>query len=250
MIIPAVCTGLTFATLICTLYFVAFICGRIGPVAERVELVAIPSGAKDELGGFGQFAPLFGMFVGLCLLVGIGCLLMIIQNAYLRDPVSTSVIDFMALDLKHLKSWTDDTSVESLAGPDAIWAWLFHPTRIVLENPQTTLGTLLLALTCIVSLGSSWWFLGQAAKTARDRSLAHLPALARELRTTTPKLSKRLDDMKFWPVGWLRINQLIVLLICFALALISYRLLFGSLLLVVFLAGKAFFKAFSTPKEK
>jgi hypothetical protein len=249
LLIPAVSTGLTFATLICILYFVAFICGRIGPTADRVELFAIPSDKGDKMGGFGHFASLFSMFVGLCLLVGVGCLLMIIQNAYLRDPASRTVVEFMALDLAHLTSWMDNTKLSGLASTETLWSWFFQPTRIVLENPQTTLGTLLLALTCIVSLGASWWFLGQAAKAARDRSLKNLPALARELHTTTSWLRGRLETMKFWPVGWLRINQLLVLLLCFALALISYRLLIASFILIAWLVGKAFWSAFTSPKE-
>lgn len=244
VILPAVSTGLIFSTMICGLYYVGFLCGRIGPVRDRLSLVAVPADAGDKLGGFGRFSTFFSLFVGLAILVVVGCLLMIIQNAYLRDPASRNVIEFLALDIRTLHQTLGETTLLNLGEGKSLWAWLFQPTKVVLENPQTAIGTFLLALTSMVSLAASWLFLGQAARSARRRSLEHLPALAREHRTTTGKMRPRLEAMEFWPVGWLKINQLLVLLASFAMAILSYRLLAAPVALATAHLAKAFWDAF------
>jgi hypothetical protein len=240
--IAGLATALTFATCLSGLFFVAFMCGVTANRRRGWTLTAIPS-AADDRGGFGLFSSFFTAFLCLSLCVAGGCLLMVIQNAYLRDPSSGDVMAFMFGDGRKMV----DSVLSLPAGEIPGWlvAWLFEPAVKVYANPQTGVGILIYALTAVAAVGVSWGLLRSTARTARDGALANSAALAAELGVTNRVLRGRLKAMEFWPIGWLRLNQLVLLVVSLMLALASYRLLLVPVGLIALLGAGNLLKAFA-----
>ncbi len=75
-------------------------------------------------------------------------------------------------------------------------------------------------------MGSCWFLLRNAAMRARDFTLAHAAELARETRATKARIVEALNrPMAVWPVGWIRINELLAIMLVLFCSLLSYRLI-------------------------
>ncbi len=231
VLIPGLGTALAFSTAICALFFVTFICGFSGNSGEW-QLVATPLD-HDKRGGFGRFARLFTALIILSISVVLGCILMIMQNAYLRDPLKNSILDMVTGDATaafHSQHVEVGEAIHT-----GILEWLFRPTMILLQNPQTSFGVLITAFVVIAVLGVSWGLLRTTAKSAQERALEHASELASEYKLSKRTMADRLNHIDFWPVGWLKQNQLIFLMFCLVLGLVSYRMLLLPLALAGFL---------------
>jgi hypothetical protein len=221
IIIPGVGTALAFATAICALFFVAFICGFAGNTG-RWRLIAAPN-EGDHKGGFSHFAEFFTALLSLCILIVVGCILMIMQNTYLREPNYNSIVSMMFGDVGTIVNSPKAEVGEVIH--IGILDWLFKPTEIFLQNPQSGLGVLITALVALSILGMSWGLLRATARSAQKNSLEHVNSLAGEFHLSRRTAVERLREMDFWPVGWMKQNQLILLMICLSLCIVSYRML-------------------------
>lgn len=229
-------TAAAFATCIAALVFVFFICGETGRRRHSWRLVAMPCSADDNRGGFGHFAPFFSSLFGLCLAVVVGCLLMMIQNAYLRDPTTTDVANFLfgnGADL--VREFKAQSMLDFW---DWLLKWLLTPIRNSWDNPQTSAGVMLFALTSVITVGSSWHLLRAAARGAQDLAFQNLPPLARECGLTNAEMEGRLINLKVWPVSWMPQNRLLLTMGALMASVLSYRLMLLPLAYFAFLGGK------------
>jgi len=224
VLIAGLGTSIAFATCICALFYVTFVCGFAGNKRRGWVLVAVPSRDGDHRCGFGNFGRFFTALVGLSIGVVVGSLLMIIQNNYLRDGDSKNVFDFIFGDAATMVASIQGATLSQLL--EFSWLkWLFAPASVMLGNPDTGIGILLFTLTAVVVVGMSWGLLRSAAHAARENSLAHVRVLAQESGLSEKTVRRHLQEMDFWPIGWLKLNQLIILMIGSIAAIMSYRLL-------------------------
>lgn len=236
--------ALAFASCVVAAIYVAYLCGGLGRREARFTHVVVPSVDGDSRGGFEIFGSFFSALFGLSISVVIGCLMMIIQNAYLRDPDDGDVFTFMFGDLGTLVRGVRTANVESAF--DFAWVeWLFDPADRVFGNQQTGIGLLLLAMTVILSTGMSWWLLRQTAQDAQTRSWKEAPALATEFGLDEASFREQIRTMDFWPVGWMNQNQLLVLLLSLMASVFSYRLMLLPAAWVAVQGGQAIWKLFA-----
>ncbi|MEN5147397.1 hypothetical protein [Brevundimonas diminuta] len=241
VLVAGIATAVAFATCLSGLFFVAFMCGVTANRRRGWTLAAMPA-KEDDRGGFRIFSPFFTAFICLSFTVAVGCLLMVIQNAYLRDPTSPNVFAFMFQDGGRLAHIVETSSLTTILQDAA--DWLFEPAMKVAANPQTGVGILVYAFTALAAVAVSWGLLRSTARVAQAFSLEHSPALAAELGVTNRVARGRLRDMELWPIGWMRLNQLVILVLAMALALLSYRLILAPAGLVAFLGVNSVIKIF------
>jgi hypothetical protein len=241
--------AVAFASCVVAALFVAYLSGGLGPRSERFVHVAIPCDSTDDRGGFEIFGSFFSALFGLCIAVVIGCLTMIIQNAYLRDTQFGDVFNFMFSDLGKMVDSLQAATLKNALEFEWV-GWLFKPADRVFGNQQTGIGLLLLAITVILSTGMSWWLLRQTAREARRRSLANAATLAAECGMSESDFRAQLDRMDFWPVGWMKQNQLFILLLSLLASVFSYRLMLLPVAWVAVQGGKAIWDLFRARLQK
>lgn len=231
-----------FAVVISSLHFVSFVYGAPRWRKQPWRLAALPTqDPADRLLGFDCFAEFFNalLLAGLCVLVGL--IFMVLQNAYLRDATSHDIIDFVVRDTGFVNQM-----LAFEKKPAEIMAWLAEPAPFRANN-QAAFSVLLFPFVCVVAIGASWLLLRRAAMQARDFSLAHLEALARETGQTVEGARASLKRMKFWPVGWMQLNELLLLMLILMLCMVSYRLILAP---VVWLVGVVLGQFWQTVKRR
>lgn len=232
LVIAGLVTSAVFASLICAFWFVIFLVGGAVDSRRRFLLHAVPEDPDDKRGGFGVFADFFGTLFALAVTVVVGCVTMILQNSYLRDPSSASIARFVFGDGREILDHVERTGTAwSLLDPFLWTDWVLAPQTVAGGNFQAFVGVILFAMTALVSVVSALVLLRLAARRALRRSEQRSRDLARELGMSHDGLKKALTSVDFWPVGWMDANLLLGLVFLLALSLFSYRLLVIPLIL-------------------
>ena len=221
VVIPGLGSAIAFATFIGALHFLALTSGLITPREGPRWRLAVKPTPNDKLLGFSTFAPLFSNLVSAAVAIIFGLLIMMVQNNYLRSPGHGDIFSFVIGEGKEL-----DTIRQANVGEvvPKFLAWFMEPSVIVGRNPQVGIGLLVFAFVFAMSLAACWAILRASARTAGAWSLGHAAALAKETGQSRPKVEKEIREMKYWPIGWISLNQLLLLMVFLLAAVFSYRL--------------------------
>jgi hypothetical protein len=229
---PALGAGLVFAAMIDAALFIAFASGFT--MGEDWRLTAYPDDADDALCGFKVFEPFFSALLAAALVILPSLILVIVQNNYLRDATSADVFAFLGADwdatVKALLDLLNDHKLSPFLA-----ALTTSRSGPPLTNPDNAFSVFVFIFVVAASLGSSWILLRLYAEAAQDFADDHLPKLAKEIGASRAVLEKRLDAMKFWPLGWMSINDAGAAVFVMGLAILSYRLAFLPIVLAIFL---------------
>jgi hypothetical protein len=234
---------------------VCFACGLLQRTTGdglRWRLVAIPASDEDPRNGFGVFAEIFTWITAAAIAVALGLYLMALQNAYLRAavrPDDGNILGFLLGDVADLVKRLGLNAPDTTSTPDRIlevaykaathftplFSWLVKPLSDLYENHNIQFGMIFYALTLIVTVTASWAVLSNVAKAGQQLAQDNAGALAAELGMDEEQVEDRLNDMKRWPVGWINLNQLLVVLGAMILAFFSYRV---GLLIVIYMLAR------------
>ena len=217
-----------YVTCFAALIFTLFACGQVTGRPVGWEIAALPMSARDNRMGFDVFSGFFANFFGLVGVILIACLLMMIQNSYLRSTTAGDIWTFLGLDFS--KVWTGFSELMDIKPKD--WSplkwidWFLYPAKVSWQNPDVCVGALSFACAAIVTCGASWTLLHIRARRARQFTRDNIADLAASIRVSEPELGLRIDKMEIWPVGWATERQLFAAAICLTLAIGSYRAMF------------------------
>lgn len=233
-------TAFALAVAISALHFIAFLtAGKVSGV--RIELAAMPRLDKNDVHfGFGLFSDFFNNLLLTAIFILFALWLMMTQNIYLRDMGHADFGSFLLDDVAYAGQ-----IVTLKTTPEAALRWLSRPSLSLIANPQTTLALLLFPFVCIIAIGSSWFLLRNAAFAARELSLRNAARLASELGARKAGIVEALQGaMVVWPVGWIRANELIVIMVTLFCSPVSYRLIVIPLAWMLLKGGKGAMKVF------
>jgi hypothetical protein len=233
LIIPGFGVAFIFATIVEAILFIFFAVGstpsapatdRDGrPLPQKWELVAMPHEKSDDLCGFKAFEPFFSAILSAALVIMPSLIFVILQNSYLRDPTSSNVFAFIADDLdptiKSVSSFAHDHDLSRLTT-----TLLTSSKGTTLVNPNTSLGLVVFLFVVIFALLATYAVLRRSAKAAKDLAYEEAPRLSAELNLPEQEFRNRLDRMRFWPLGWMSLNQTMSIVAFMSFAVYSYRL--------------------------
>ncbi len=232
LLITALSVAVGLAAMVDALFFVAFACGLTysaaagegpTPLPRTWRLSAMPDREGDRLCGFGVFSTFFSSLFCAAIAILIGLHLMMIQNAYLRDPTASSIGHFLADDAGAAKR----VVVGEMGKPDVAGAFdlVLGPGLDFVINFNSVIGVALFLFVTVFCVFACWAVLYKSAEAARDRSAAQAAQLAREIKIPRVKVQERLSAMKFWPLGWLSLTAAILIMIFLGMSVVSYRLM-------------------------
>ncbi|MDR3526100.1 MAG: hypothetical protein P4L57_02400 [Rhizomicrobium sp.] len=241
VVFAACVPALAISVTLCTLFYMLFLTTTRTEDGTQLHFAAIPiASGKDRHFGFKVFSDLFHNFLMMSLLILIGLWLMAVQNVYLRDMTHGDIYSMLTGEMSEAVSLS-----VSHGNVYSFVVWLMQPAKQLVYNPQVAWAALLFPIVSIISVLGCWFILGIKARQAQAFSRDHVAALAKEYGLLPDVLSERLDnEMEFWPVGWIKSNQLLVLMSLLFVSLVSYRAIVVPILLSTTLGIFALLKYF------
>ena len=91
--------------------------------------------------------------------------------------------------------------------------------------------------------------LRQHAGISKKFSLKHIRLLHAETKMKPHEIEESFDEMKVWPVGWMKQNEVIFLMVVLFASLFSYRLILLPLIYILLKAVVALVRIFSKKEE-
>jgi hypothetical protein len=248
-LIAAVSTVFAFLVAVVALRFMAFVSSAGNKRGEWLVVVDVKSLKQNEKRfGWDEFEPFFSNLLYWAIFVLFSLWLMVVQNSYLRDPNSDSVLSFIFADSKAIAAVSDINGVLKAFAADgvAVFArvgqWLFtEPSRFFFANWQTELGVVLFGLVCAIAVVGAWLLLRATALKSQEIAHSKAKALAAEAGMKTKAFHERLDEMDYWPVAWIGQIRLFGLMLLMYASVFTYRLMLVVLVLVIVnVLGKLF----------
>ena len=221
LVIPGLGSVVAFATFISAMHFLAMTSGLITPKHERRWKLAVKPDANDSLLGFGHFAPLFSNLASAAVAIIFGLLIMMVQNNYLRSAAQPDIFAFLIGDGSQLVSMFNQSP---LKWKDAFLDYFFAPSLLIKRNAEMGVGLLIYAFVFASSFAACWAILRASARSAASWSTANQRVLAVETGRPEAEIEQEIGAMKYWPIGWISLNQLLFLMIFLLAAVFSYRL--------------------------
>lgn len=241
ILVPGLSTLIAFSVAIVALRFMAFVANAGGP--QNLWFVSVDaSETDDDLLGWRVFEPFFSCLLYWALAVLFGLWLMVVQNTYLRDPTSSTIVEFLL---------NDSSVIVSLGNPDAIGKAVFNaggfdkavgaaltwlvadPSQKFFANPQEAIAIMLYAFVCAIAVVGAWWLLRVTALKSQLTTRQNLAYFAKAQGVKQRVLHERLQKMKAWPVAWIGQMRLFALMLLLFGSLVSYRLILIPLVLVI-----------------
>lgn len=244
--IPGLATVFAFCVAVMAMRFMAFVAGSGGRRKEWLIVVDLDRSKErhNALMGWQVFEPFFSCLLYWAIAVLAGLWLMVVQNAYLRDPDSPNIGDFLLDDSSVILANLNIDAVSKAVAQDGVtkvlgdaWSWLVGDSSMEFAgNLQATAGITVFGFVCALSVFGSWLLLRSTARRSKEATLENLAALSTSEALDRKQVKQWLRKMKFWPVGWIGQTPLFGLVLLMLGSLFSYRLI---MVPVAILAGTA-----------
>ena len=221
VLIPGFGSVLAFGTFVGAIHFVFFVSGTIPSGNARWRLCAIPE-SSNKLCGFSTFEPFFSTLVSAAIAIIFGLLLMMLQNQYLRDLNSGNIFTFFIDQGK--VGWDTVAKSQVATLPKNLLDWLLEPGFVLVANPQFGISLPVFAFVFAVCALGTWYGLNVVARDAGKWSREHIAIVTDELNRPAGEVEQELREMDVWPIGWISLNELLMLLLFLLIAIFSYRL--------------------------
>jgi len=244
--VPAFATVFAFCVSVMAMRFMAFMAGTGGRRKEWLIVVDLDRSRErhNALMGWQVFEPFFSCLLYWAVAVLAGLWLMVVQNAYLRDPLSTNIGNFLLEDSSVILDNMNIDAISKMVATHGItkvlgdaWAWLAGDSTMKFAgNLQATAGITVFGFVCALTVFGSWLLLRATARRSKQATLENLSVLSASPDTDRKQVRQWLRKMKFWPVGWIGQAPLFGLVLLMLGSLFSYRLI---LVPVAILTGTA-----------
>ena len=196
--------------------------GRVMPSGQKKDfLLLLPDlDSDDRRLGFEEFAYPLELMLVVAFLAYLICYLVRLEGAYLASSNSPDLADFVSGDiLAGIKQAAQTPSPTNLVNA---FVSLFRPGE---QQIRGALAWLMSVLMAIVSLATVMITVRDTARSAKRNALRKLrdnsfQVIARDQASVIQKI----NDMVFWPLGYLSLDALIFWVIVAVLTLTLYRI--------------------------